>query len=120
MRDVPRTVTYDPDEPDWADQIALGDCGLLRESCTRARLADRAEVGHMRIDVKAGSITLDGRPFPYLIAEHGPTIETNGTGFPTTVVLPAIFLVEHVEIVNDEHDNLERDEVERNDDERKR
>lgn len=78
--------------------LTLGDCGDVLDCGVRRVRLDSLDVRRAVFDYHSGTVSLDGKAFPYLVAEDGPTVELNGQGFPVTMTVPALFMVDDLRI----------------------
>lgn len=80
--------------------LTFGDCGGVLDCGLRPSVnADTVEVTRAVFDYGTGIVMVDGRCFPFMLHEDGPTIELNGHGYPVVLTVPAVFLVDDLRIV---------------------
>lgn len=80
--------------------LAFGDCGgVLDCGLVPSLNADTVEVKRAVFNYRTGIVMVDGRRFPFMIHEDGPTVEVNGHGYPIVLTVPALFLVDDLRIV---------------------
>ncbi|SIL74260.1 hypothetical protein [Mycobacteroides abscessus] len=79
--------------------LAFGDCGGVLDCGLRPGVnANTVDVKHAVFDYRTGIVMVDGRRFPFMIHEDGPTVEVNGDGYPVVLTVPAVFLVDDLYI----------------------
>ncbi|CPX74235.1 Uncharacterised protein [Mycobacteroides abscessus] len=80
--------------------LAFGDCGgVLDCGLVPSLNADTVEVKHAVFDYHTGIVMVDGRRFPFMLHEDGPTVELNGHGYPVVLTVPAVFLIDDLHII---------------------